>query len=145
MSENDQTNNATPAPQAASTTPPPPPQPTQAPPVYTVPPQQNTQVPPPPMQQQQRRRAAGFGSAKKEKWPAVILAFLLGFLGIHKFYLGYKNEGLAMLLISLIGGLCFGIGTIVILVISYIEAAKYISLTEEDFDAVYVRGYKGWF
>lgn len=26
-----------------------------------------------------------------------------------------------------------------------IEAAKYVALTEEDFQATYVRNYKGWF
>lgn len=119
-------------------------QPVQPPPPYTVPPEQPyTQTPPPAGQYKSRSR--GIGSARKEKWPAAILAFVLGWLGIHKFYLGYKTEGLTMLLISLIGGLCFGLGYAVIAIISIIEAVKYVSLTEEDFDAIYLRGYKGWF
>ena len=114
------------------------------PPTYQVPPQQQYAQP----QYQQpagKTKTAGFGSAKKEKWPAVVLAFMLGAIGIHKFYLGYKQEGMIMLLVSIIGAVCTaGIGTMVMLVIGYIEAAKYVTLTEEEFEATYVRGYKGW-
>ncbi len=122
-----------------------------------VPPAAGAPVPPPPYQQvppQQtytqtqgnyKARSQGFGSLRKEKWPAVVLAFALGWLGIHKFYLGYKSEGLAMLLITIIGSLCFGIGMMVMAVFAIIEGVKYVSLTEEDFEATYVRGYKGWF
>lgn len=108
------------------------------PPYQQVPPQQTY------TQTQYTTAKAGFGSAKKEKWPAVVLAFILGALGIHKFYLGYKTEGLIMLLVCLIGSLCFGLGAIVMQVIAIIEAVKYVSLTEEDFEATYVLGNKGW-
>lgn len=127
------TNPGTPTQQGAPVTPPP---------TYQVPPQQTyTQG----QQGNYKTRDHGIGSARKEKWPAVVLAFVLGTLGIHKFYLGYKTEGLIMLLVSIIGGLCAGIGTIVMLVISIIEAVKYVTLTEEDFEARYVNSYKGWF
>ncbi|MDR1088120.1 MAG: NINE protein [Coriobacteriales bacterium] len=131
MSEYDQTSN-------------PDQQPMQPPPTYSVPPEQPYTQPPPPAGQY-KSRSHGIGSVRKEKWPAAVLAFMLGWLGIHKFYLGYKTEGLTMLLISLIGGLCFGLGYAVIAIISIIEAVKYVTLTEEDFEATYVRGYKGWF
>jgi TM2 domain-containing membrane protein YozV len=85
-----------------------------------------------------------WGSAYKDKWVAAILAFMLGSFGVHKFYLGYKTEGLTMLLVSLVGGLCFGIGAVAMLVIGYIEAAKYLMLTQEDFERTYVYGSKGW-
>jgi TM2 domain-containing membrane protein YozV len=90
-------------------------------------------------------RGPGIGSPQKDKWVAAVLAFLLGTLGIHKFYLGYKNAGIAMLVISLVGGLCFGIGWIVMAVISLIEAVKYVILTQEDFERIYLYGSKGWF
>lgn len=112
------------------------------PPAYQVPPQQTYAQQP---QGQSKSRSRGFGSMEKQKWPAVVLAFTLGLFGLHKFYLGYKNEGLAMLLISLIGSLCVGLGPTVMLVFALIEAVKYVSLTEADFEATYVRGYKGWF
>ncbi|MCL2339506.1 MAG: TM2 domain-containing protein [Actinomycetia bacterium] len=87
----------------------------------------------------------GWGSAKKDKWVAFFLAWFLGVFGIHKFYLGYKTEGMTMLLVSLIGSLCFGIGPMVMAVVAYIEAVRYVILTQEDFEATYVNGSKGWF
>jgi TM2 domain-containing membrane protein YozV len=87
----------------------------------------------------------GIGSVEKDKWVAAVLAFVLGWLGIHKFYLGYKNEGLAMLLVGTIGSLCFGLGTLVMAVIGIIEAVRYVILTQEDFQNTYVKNRKGWF
>ena len=118
--------------------------PVQPPPTYQVPPQQQYYAQPQ-AQANPKTRTAGIGSAKKEKWPAVALAFVLGWLGMHKFYLGYKTEGLTMLLIALIGGLCGGLGILVMWVIAIIEAVKYITLTEPEFEQTYVKGYKGWF
>jgi TM2 domain-containing membrane protein YozV len=95
---------------------------------------------------QQTGRSGGIGSAHKDKWVATVLAFFLGMFGIHKFYLGYKNEGIIMLVVSLAGGLClFGLGFLVMTVIAYIEAVRYIILTQEDFERTYVYGSKGWF
>ena len=91
-------------------------------------------------------KGRGFGSARKEKWSAVALAYTLGWLGIHKFYLGYKNEGTIMMVISIVGAICtFGLGTIVMVIIAIVEAAHYVALTEEDFQKTYVEGRKGWF
>ncbi|MCL2530287.1 MAG: TM2 domain-containing protein [Coriobacteriia bacterium] len=117
--------------------------PTQPPPTYQVPPQQQYYAQP---QANTKTRTPGIGSAQKEKWPAVILAFVLGWLGMHKFYLGYKSEGLVMLLVSAIGLICtVGVATSVMVVIAIVEAVKYITSTEEDFEQTYVKGYKGWF
>jgi TM2 domain-containing membrane protein YozV len=88
----------------------------------------------------------GWGSVQKDKWVAAVLAFVLGTIGIHKFYLGYKQEGMVMLLVSIIGAICtLGLGTAVMGVIGLIEAVKYVILTQEDFEATYVVGRKGWF
>jgi TM2 domain-containing membrane protein YozV len=96
--------------------------------------------------QQPSSRTAGIGSAHKDKWVASILAFFLGALGIHKFYLGYKTEGIIMLVVSLVGGVCLlGLGTFVMMIIAYVEAVRYLILTQEDFEQVYVRGSKSWF
>lgn len=46
----------------------------------------------------------------KEKIVAALLAFFLGALGIHNFYLGYKNKAIAQLLITV---LTCGAGSIV--------------------------------
>ena len=94
-----------------------------------------------------KTKTPGLGSAKKEKWTAVILAFVLGWLGMHKFYLGYKTEGLTMLLVSVISMVTVFLSFVAIamLIVALIEAVKYATLTEEDFEATYVNAYKGWF
>lgn len=44
---------------------------------------------------------------------AALLAFFLGGLGIHNFYLGYSGKGIAQLLLTLIGWVFFMIGPVV--------------------------------
>jgi hypothetical protein len=52
-------------------------------------------------------------SAPKSKAAAAILAFFLGALGVHRFYLGYNGIGVAMLLITVLtcgwGGIAMGV------------------------------------
>lgn len=74
--------------------------------------------------------------ASGKKVPAGILAILLGFLGIHKFYLGYVKEGIIQIVLSFlcVGGL-----------IGLIEGILYLTKSDEDFDKIYVQGRKGWF
>ena len=52
--------------------------------------------------------ASYYGKPQKSKTVAAILAFLLGGLGIHNFYLGYTNIGIYQILLSL----CCGLGYI---------------------------------
>ena len=66
-----------------------------------------------------------------------ICAILLGGFGVHKFILGYTNEGI----IQLVLGLCFGIGGI----IGIIEGIIYLTKSDEDFVRTYIYGHKGWF
>ncbi len=72
----------------------------------------------------------------EKKIPAGILAILLGWLGIHKFYLGYTKEGIIQLILGLlcIGGL-----------IGLIEGILYLTKSDEDFVRTYVQNKKGWF
>ena len=53
----------------------------------------------------------------KSKTVAILLAFFLGGLGIHRFYLGHNSSGLAMLLLTVLtcgwGGIITGIWAIV--------------------------------
>jgi len=119
--------------------------PTQPGPGQSYVPQPNYQYAPQPAQSApSSNRTAGIGSAYKDKWVAAVLAFTLGTLGIHKFYLGYKNEGLIMLLVSILGSCLAGAGAVVMLVFSMIEAVRYVILTQEDFERKYVFGSKGW-
>ena len=71
---------------------------------------------------------------------------MLGWLGLHKFYLGYAKEGVIMLLLSLVLGIVtLGVATGVIIIISIIEAITYFTKSDEEFDRIYVRGRNGWF
>lgn len=86
------------------------------------------------------------GSGKeKSKVVAGLLALFLGSLGIHKFYLGYKKEGLIMLLVTLIGSILCGAGIAVMSVIALIEGIVYFTKSDAEFEDTYVKGYKGWF
>lgn len=53
---------------------------------------------------------------------AGLLALFLGCLGIHNFYLGYNGKAIAQLLLTILGGLIFGIGPIISGIWAFIEA-----------------------
>ncbi len=67
-----------------------------------------------------------------------ILAILLGGFGIHKFVLGYTNEGIIQIVISIV---TCGIGSIV----GLIEGIIYLTKTDEEFYQMYQVNKKGWF
>lgn len=50
----------------------------------------------------------------KSKVVAALLAFFLGCLGIHRFYLGYATIGIIQLVLCLLGFLTCGITTIIV-------------------------------
>lgn len=75
---------------------------------------------------------------KKNKIIAAALAFLLGFLGFHKFYLGKFNSGLIRLVLYLLFWLYgFKIGVNILYVISFIEGIMLITSSVEQFDSKY--------
>ena len=80
----------------------------------------------------------------EKKVPAGILAILLGWLGIHKFYLGYTLAGIIHLAIFFVGAL-IAIGPLIILIISVTEGIIYLTKSDEDFDQTYIIGQKQWF
>ncbi len=71
-----------------------------------------------------------------------IIAILLGSLGVHKFILGNKKEGIIMLLVTL---LTFGVGASVMTIIGLVEGIMYLTKTDEEYLATYVKGSKAWF
>lgn len=73
---------------------------------------------------------------------AGILGILLGALGIHKFILGYQNEGLVMLLVSV---LTCGIGAAAMGLIGLIEGIIYLTKSDEEFYEIYQANKRGWF
>jgi TM2 domain-containing membrane protein YozV len=84
-------------------------------------------------------------SVERNRIAAALLALFLGMTGAHKFYMGKTGAGLVMLAISTFGLLLAGIPTIVMAGIALIEFVIYLTLTEEAFDATYIRGNKAWF
>jgi TM2 domain-containing membrane protein YozV len=82
------------------------------------------------------------GSSSSKRVGAGVFGILFGSLGIHKFYLGYNREGLIMLLVSI---LSCGIAASVFSVIGFIEGILYLTKSDEEFEEMYVRNYKGWF
>ena len=95
------------------------------------------------------RPARSGGSAQlgdKSKVAAGVLGILLGWLGIHKFYLGRTTPALIMLGVTVasycggfvIGILTFGFGIIlffvpVVWIIGIIEGIIYLTKTDEEF------------
>ncbi len=60
---------------------------------------------------------------RKSKLAAGLLAFFLGSLGIHNFYLGYSTKGIIQLLVTIIGGtITCGIGVIGVQIWAIVEA-----------------------
>lgn len=93
-----------------------------------------TYVNPPPMDLQT------MGADKKIS--AGICGILIGSLGIHKFILGYKNEGLIMLLATL---LTCGIGAMVTGPIGLIEGIIYLTKSDGEFVRTYIQNKRSWF
>lgn len=75
---------------------------------------------------------------ENKKVLAGVLALVFGYLGIHKFILGYTQEGIIQLVISIV---TCGLGGI----IGFIEGIIYLTKTDEDFYQTYQVGKKGWF
>ena len=75
----------------------------------------------------------------EKKMIAALLAFFLGSLGAHKFYLGYTKEGIIHIVLAL-----FTCGSISAL-IAFIEMIMYLMKSDQEFVDTYVNGQKGWF
>ena len=75
---------------------------------------------------------------ENKKVVAGILGILLGGLGIHKFILGYTNEGIIQIVITVV---TCGIGSL----IGFIEGIIYLTKTDEEFYQTYQVNKKAWF
>ncbi len=72
---------------------------------------------------------------------AIVLSVLgLGWIGVHKFMLGYKSAGLISLLVSL---LCFP--AVIFNIIALVEGIIYLTKTDEEFYRLYMADQKDWF
>jgi len=67
-------------------------------------------------------------SFMKNKGTATVLAFFLGFLGIHRFYLGRTASGLLMFLFA---------WTLIPAIIAFVQGIMLLSMSEKDFNREY--------
>lgn len=112
-----------------------------------------TVLPISPMPMQHMPRPAGAAPAGADKKIAAgIVGIVLGGLGIHKFILGYTQEGIILLsvyLVSLVIAIVTcGIGTPLVLipsVIGIIEGIIYLTKSDEEFVQTYIINKKPWF
>lgn len=77
--------------------------------------------------------------ANSKKMAAGICGILLGWLGVHKFILGYNTAGIITLAISLLT--CGAIGS----VLGLIEGIIYLTKSDDEFYQTYMVGKKEWF
>jgi TM2 domain-containing membrane protein YozV len=84
-------------------------------------------------------------TADKNRYVAALLAFFLGTLGLHKFYLGRIRAGIIMLCVAVFGSILFGVPTAIIAVIALIECVIYLATPDDAFERKYVEGDAAWF
>jgi TM2 domain-containing membrane protein YozV len=94
--------------------------------------------------------SGGTPAGADKKISAGICGILLGGFGIHKFILGYTQEGVIMLVVSIAGILlsCFFIpllATMAMGVIGLAEGIIYLTKSDEEFVSTYITNKKGWF
>ncbi len=71
---------------------------------------------------------------------------ILGGFGVHKFILGYTQEGFIMLVISVVGGsFTYGIALLVMQLVGLIEGMIYLNKPPEEFVNTYFMNKQGWF
>jgi TM2 domain-containing membrane protein YozV len=70
----------------------------------------------------------------RNKYVAAIIAFFVGPLGIHRFYLGRTGSGIAMLVLS-----CTLVGLIISAPWAFIDMVRYLVMSDREFAARYAR------
>lgn len=86
-----------------------------------------------------------FSSGENKKILAGILGIVLGWLGVHKFILGYTKEGAIMAVISIVGWFLCGIPSMIVWVVGLVEGIIYLTKSDEEFYNTYQVGKKPWF
>mgnify|MGYP000011373597 CR=1 FL=1 len=90
-------------------------------------------------QMQYQNQPVAYGApVENKKVTAGVCALLLGGLGIHKFILGYKNEGIIQIVITIF---TCGIGGL----IPFIEGIIYLTKSDQEFYNTYQVNRKPWF
>lgn len=70
----------------------------------------------------------------RNKYVAAILAFLVGPLGIHRFYLGRTGSGIAMLVLT-----CTIVGLLLSVPWAFVDMVRYLVMSDREFAARYAR------
>ncbi len=70
----------------------------------------------------------------RNKYVAALLAFVLGPLGIHRFYLGRTGSGIAMLVLT-----CTMIGLLVTGIWAFVDMVRYLLMSDREFARRYPR------
>ncbi|HEX8513294.1 MAG TPA: TM2 domain-containing protein [Allosphingosinicella sp.] len=70
----------------------------------------------------------------RNKYIAALIAFLIGPLGIHRFYLGRTGSGIAMVLLS-----CTLVGLLLTIPWAFIDMVRYLVMDEREFAERYAR------
>ena len=85
-------------------------------------------------------------SGAKDHVAAGLLGIFLGFLGVHKFYLGYNTAGFIMLAVTVIGGiLTLSVAACAIWVIGIVEGIIYLAKSQSEFEQMYIVNKREWF
>lgn len=89
-----------------------------------------------------RQMAPAHASGEKSKVVAGLLAIFFGPLGIHKFYLGETDQGVAFLISSIVCGFLWliiigFIGTFIICTICLVQGIMYLCMSDDAFAAKY--------
>jgi TM2 domain-containing membrane protein YozV len=74
------------------------------------------------------------GGSDRNKYLAAVIAFVVGPIGIHRFYLGRNGSGLAMLLLT-----CTLVGLALTVPWALIDMVRYLIMSDREFAARYAR------
>ena len=109
-------------------------------------------VAPSPMQQYPQQQPTGTVPGAEKKLAAGLCGILLGGFGVHKFILGYQQEGIILLAVSLVAWvitfITCGIGVPLVFIpsiIGIVEGIIYLTKSDEDFVNTYIVNKKPWF
>ena len=81
----------------------------------------------------------------KSRTTAAILAICLGWVGMHKFYLGFTFPGFVMLFCGTVGWITCGAVPFVGFMVGVIEGILYLTKSDEEFHYEYMVNRKMWF
>ena len=88
----------------------------------------------------------GHASNEKSKVATGVLGIVFGSIGIHKFYLGYFQEGLIMVAVTFCSALLhWYLVPNIVGIIGFIEGLIYLTKSDNDFYHTYVLNHKSWF